>query len=335
VLLPSTASQWSQGQLAAVLTHEREHARRHDPLVQWLALLNRAVFWFHPLAWWLERRLSVLAEESCDAAVLERGHHPDEYVAWLMEIARAVSRAGGAVNINGAAMVRGSLARRLRIILEGKPAPRLSPSRMVGTILTCAVMSSVFAAVVVERAVALPPPLPVQVASAVAQSGLERIETPNAPGAAVAADDFPLAEPIESPGMQGRLVQSDEIYVIFSAAMQDRVNAVQADRAISEIPCESLALRVVPPGPGVDLPMLVVPPPHTGDEKVAVLPCRSDEPVAPQQSSAVRRFSYGGTFILNPSVTRPLLLPSARPADPCRSSEPALRPLSCSYKREE
>src|SRR5215471_20012614 len=74
VILPENWQEWPPQQLDAVLTHEREHVRRRDPLIQWLALVNRALFWFHPLSWWLERKLSVLAEEACDAAVLARGH---------------------------------------------------------------------------------------------------------------------------------------------------------------------------------------------------------------------------------------------------------------------
>ena len=74
ILLPEGWDRWSAAQLAVVLDHERAHMARRDPLVQWLALLNRAVFWFHPLAWWLERHLAALAEEACDAAVLARGH---------------------------------------------------------------------------------------------------------------------------------------------------------------------------------------------------------------------------------------------------------------------
>jgi beta-lactamase regulating signal transducer with metallopeptidase domain len=61
LILPRDWSRWPAEQLAVVLTHEQEHARRHDPLVQWLALFSRAMFWFHPLAWWLERRLAALA----------------------------------------------------------------------------------------------------------------------------------------------------------------------------------------------------------------------------------------------------------------------------------
>ena len=73
------------------MIHEREHARRRDPLVQWLALLNRCVFWFHPLAWWLERKLAALAEEACDAAVLAGGHAPHDYARYLIEMARSVN----------------------------------------------------------------------------------------------------------------------------------------------------------------------------------------------------------------------------------------------------
>ena len=54
--------------------------------------LNRAVFWFHPLAWWLERRLSALSEEACDAAVLARGHDPFAYSEYLLGLARAMRR---------------------------------------------------------------------------------------------------------------------------------------------------------------------------------------------------------------------------------------------------
>ena len=48
-ILPAQWGRWPKAQLDAVLTHEAEHARRRHPLIQWFALLNRALFWFHPL----------------------------------------------------------------------------------------------------------------------------------------------------------------------------------------------------------------------------------------------------------------------------------------------
>ena len=116
VILPDHWRQWPQAQLDAVLTHEREHARRRDSLVQWLALLNRALFWFHPVAWWLERHLSALAEEACDNVVLARGHDPREYSEYLIDMARSVTRSGARLNVAGMAMPGSFLPRRIRQI---------------------------------------------------------------------------------------------------------------------------------------------------------------------------------------------------------------------------
>ncbi len=144
VILPERWRRWPQAQLNAVLTHEGEHARRRDPLVQWLALLNRALFWFHPLAWWLERRLSALAEEACDAAVLARGHDPFEYSEYLLELARVVQQTGARVNVLGMAMPGTFLPQRIRRIVEGVPTQRISRVRLACVAVGCAAVSTVF-----------------------------------------------------------------------------------------------------------------------------------------------------------------------------------------------
>jgi uncharacterized protein (TIGR03435 family) len=183
IILPESAGQWAQAQMDAVLTHERAHARRHDPLFQWLALFNRAVFWFHPLAWWLERRLAALAEEACDAAVLERGHDPREYSAHLLELARAVQRAGTRVNIVAMAMPGSYLPNRVKKIIAGVRAPKVSGTRMACATLACAIPAALFAAGTLEHAPQLLPlwPLPMRavpappvlVAQAIASSKAE------------------------------------------------------------------------------------------------------------------------------------------------------------------
>ena len=144
VILPANWRDWCPSQLEAVLLHEGEHARRRDPLVQWLALLNRAVFWFHPLAWWMERHLSALAEEACDGTVLARGHDPFLYSESLMQMARAMRQAGARVDLIGMAMPGASLPRRIRLILEGRPTPRISRARLAGVAAACIVTSATF-----------------------------------------------------------------------------------------------------------------------------------------------------------------------------------------------
>jgi beta-lactamase regulating signal transducer with metallopeptidase domain len=117
---------WPVQKLDAVLIHERAHIRRRDPLIHLLALVNRTVFWFHPLAWWLAHKLSDLAETACDAAVLQRGHAQADYAEYLIELARSVHQAGGRVRMLGTAMADGSLATRIEHILRGQPSTSLS-----------------------------------------------------------------------------------------------------------------------------------------------------------------------------------------------------------------
>jgi protein involved in polysaccharide export with SLBB domain/beta-lactamase regulating signal transducer with metallopeptidase domain len=146
VILPENWTQWPAAQMEAVWAHEREHARRRDPLVQWLAVFNRAVFWFHPVAWWLERKLSALAEEACDTAVLESGHDPREYSQCLLDMARSVMRQGFRIDVEGMAMPGSFLPQRIRRILAGARAPRISRTRMACASATCAVLSAALAA---------------------------------------------------------------------------------------------------------------------------------------------------------------------------------------------
>jgi uncharacterized protein (TIGR03435 family) len=145
LILPRDWSRWPAEQLAVVLTHEQEHARRHDPLVQWLALFSRAMFWFHPLAWWLERRLAALAEEACDTAVIAAGHSPQTYSQYLLDMARTVAVGGGRVRL-GMAMPGTGLAHRLRAIGAGlRPGP-ISRVRLAGMMAICLASSTLFAA---------------------------------------------------------------------------------------------------------------------------------------------------------------------------------------------
>ena len=152
VILPQHWHQWPQAQLDAVLTHEHEHVRRRDSLFQWLALLNRALYWFHPAAWWLERHLSALAEEACDNVVLARGHNPREYSEYLIDMARSVALAGSRLNVTGMAMPGSFLQQRIRKIVVGSPVPPISRTRMACVIAIFAVTCTAFAAGTLGRA---------------------------------------------------------------------------------------------------------------------------------------------------------------------------------------
>jgi hypothetical protein len=152
ILLPTSWHTWPAAELDAVLAHERAHVRRRDPLVQWLAGLNRAIFWFHPLAWWLERKLAAVAEEACDAAVVASGHDPRDYSEYLLHQARAVERAGTRVVIGGAAMGYGGLADRIPRLLNAGTALPLPRGRAIAASALCAAAIALFAACRLDRA---------------------------------------------------------------------------------------------------------------------------------------------------------------------------------------
>ncbi len=73
ILLPLTWRAWREEKLQAVLAHELSHVVRRDGLTRALAAIHRAVFWFSPLAWWLERHLAALAEQASDDAARRTG----------------------------------------------------------------------------------------------------------------------------------------------------------------------------------------------------------------------------------------------------------------------
>jgi hypothetical protein len=143
LLLPEDWPTWPATRLEAVLIHEREHARRRDPLVQWLALFNRCIFWFHPLAWWLERKLAALAEDACDGAVLARGYEAHDYARHLIELAQSVSEMGGRFRWSGTvAFSAGSLPRRIRRIVDAQPAAAISSAQSAVSAGLCVLLLS-------------------------------------------------------------------------------------------------------------------------------------------------------------------------------------------------
>jgi TonB family protein len=88
VLLPADAHAWPADRLDPILEHERAHVRSRDGYWSWLAQLHTAIFWFSPLAWWVQRRLETLAETTSDDAVVGARHDPVAYAALLLDFAR-------------------------------------------------------------------------------------------------------------------------------------------------------------------------------------------------------------------------------------------------------
>ncbi len=72
-------------QLEAILAHEVCHVRRRDNLTAAIHMVVEAVFWFHPLVWWLGSRLLDERERACDEEVLEAGSDRQVYAESILK----------------------------------------------------------------------------------------------------------------------------------------------------------------------------------------------------------------------------------------------------------
>jgi tetratricopeptide (TPR) repeat protein/Zn-dependent protease with chaperone function len=125
VLLPDGLSEeLTAAELEAVLAHELAHVRRRDNLTAAAAHAVVCAFWFHPLLWWIERRMLAERETACDELALERGARPEVYLSGILKVCRlAFAGAAGYAGINGS-----NLQRRMEHIMsdnftQGKSRP--------------------------------------------------------------------------------------------------------------------------------------------------------------------------------------------------------------------
>jgi TonB family protein len=136
ILLPADWASWPAGKLDAVLAHERAHIRRCDWAISVMAGLNRCIFWFHPLASWVERRLALLAEQACDdSALLLVGAEP--YAQALLDMAAAVRSKQGRLVWEAMAMAEASEVKKRieRVLDETRQIPKaLTPRRWMALV---------------------------------------------------------------------------------------------------------------------------------------------------------------------------------------------------------
>ena len=71
--------------LEAILAHEVWHVRRRDNLAAALHMVVEAIFWFHPLVWWVGARLVDERERACDEEVLELGSERQVYAESILK----------------------------------------------------------------------------------------------------------------------------------------------------------------------------------------------------------------------------------------------------------
>jgi beta-lactamase regulating signal transducer with metallopeptidase domain len=201
ILLPPGWLEWDDAKLDAVVAHEVSHVARRDALTQRLSLLHRAIFWFSPLAWWLDRRLADLAEQASDEVALLCGANRKDYARTLLEFFEALQSSPGRVWWQGVAMAKaGQAEKRLERILNWKGSVAMRLQRSIAVVIfALAVPLVYFVASVHATSQSIPmrsaigqeqtpPPAPRPAPAAQAE-----------PAAAPEADSTPPPEPASQP----------------------------------------------------------------------------------------------------------------------------------------
>ena len=134
-------------ELKYILLHELAHLRRRDDWTNLAQKILKALLFFLPSVWWIERRLSLDREMACDDAVLVQSGTPVGYAECLAHVAeRSFLRKQIALAQAAVGRVRQLTARVARILDPERPqATQLwkpaVPAVMVVAIL-CAVPAS-------------------------------------------------------------------------------------------------------------------------------------------------------------------------------------------------
>ena len=189
ILLSAGWRDWDADELAAVLAHEVSHVARRDVFAQRLALIHRAICWFSPLSWWLERHLADLAEQASDEAALAGGVDRTRYAESLLGFFAELEAGPRRVWWQGVSMAKtGQAEKRVDRILawRGAMGNKLTKSLVI-------LVVAVAAPVVALTAAVRPTPHNIQASPASATS-----PSPDATAAPVAAPS-PAPDPAQAP----------------------------------------------------------------------------------------------------------------------------------------
>ena len=131
----SLSARLSDAQIAAIVAHELAHIRRRDNLTAAAHTVVQALWWWHPIVWWLGGRLVAERELACDADVIHRGNDRRVYAESILKTCAFCVQPGPV----WAAGVAGSdLQRRIEAIMRNRPEHLLGRSKKL-LVAACAI----------------------------------------------------------------------------------------------------------------------------------------------------------------------------------------------------
>ncbi|HQZ67410.1 MAG TPA: M56 family metallopeptidase [Planctomycetaceae bacterium] len=216
LLPPALLSGLDPQQLAAILSHELAHIRRYDLIVNLLQRVVEALLFFHPVTWWISRRVRVERENCCDDYAADSTGRL-EYAGALLQMAElCIGRDRGRLSALATLSADGGsasdFAMRVRRLIDTDYSYRLSISRR-GLAGAAAMASLLFISVL-----------------ALGQAQVQNYQNPAVTAETVTEDDFNGTRP--NTKIAGRVVDSDgrpiaDASISCSAFHGDKANAFE------------------------------------------------------------------------------------------------------------
>ena len=124
ILIPEWAlKELSAEELRIILVHESAHLKRWDDWTNLAQKVVRAIFFFHPAIWWIEKRLSLEREMACDDLVLAATANSRAYAECLVALAeRSAMRRGIAMGHAVIGHARDITVRLAQILNVNRPS---------------------------------------------------------------------------------------------------------------------------------------------------------------------------------------------------------------------
>ena len=247
LLIPDgIADRLTPAQLASVLAHELCHVRRRDNLAAAIHMSVEALFWCHPLVWWVGARMVEERERACDEGVLSLGSTPKDYAEAILGVCKlyAESPLACVSGVTGA-----SLKKRIEAIMNQQMGERLSLAKKLlltsagaAAVVVPALLGILIGAghVPVLHAQQIPPPAPPARIAQTTQTtqGRGRVTPPTPPepaagrliavlfnNGAMTPDDLALARGAAGKFMETQLREGATMSIMLAA--QGKVTVLQ------------------------------------------------------------------------------------------------------------
>ena len=88
----SLLSQLSCKEIECILAHELAHIKRKDYLFNTIATFIEVLMYYHPVVWWMQKKLSIYREEDCDDIAVEYIQDPIVYAKSLLTLQELLNK---------------------------------------------------------------------------------------------------------------------------------------------------------------------------------------------------------------------------------------------------